>query len=71
MAAEERKGMIHAREFVKIEHGFGFIAFYQGEEIAFAKDFGVLLRKSPVKERIGSWDLIIKHNVPKGMIYVY
>ena len=62
---------MHHRKPVKIAHGFGFIAYYQGAEIAFAKDFGVLLGKSLVKERMGSRDLVIKHNVPEGMIAVY
>ena len=71
MAAKERNGSIHNRKSVKIAHGVGFIAYYQGEEIAFAKDFSVLVGKSLVKERMGNKYLIIKHTVPEGMIAVY
>ena len=71
MAAKEKKGRTHNRKPVKVAHGIGFIAFYRGEEIAFAKDFGVLVGNSLVKARMGNRDLIIKHTVPEGMIAVY
>jgi len=71
MAVKERKGKIQDRKSMKIAHGIGFVACYEGKEIAFAKDFGVLLRKSVVKERIGHKSFIIKHNVPEGVLAVY
>ncbi len=71
MAVKERKGRIQDRKSMKIAHGIGFVAYYEGKEIAFAKDLGVLLEKSLVKERMGHQSLIIKHNVPEGMIAVY
>jgi len=69
MAVKEKKRRILNRK--SIPHGVGFIACYNGEDIAFAKDFDVLIRKSLVKARIGRKGLIIRHNVPEGMIAVY
>ena len=71
MAVKERKGRAQDSKSVKIARGIGFVACYEGKEIAFAKDFGVLLRKSLVKERMGHKSFIIKHNVPEGMLAVY
>ena len=33
MAAKEKKGKIHNRKSVKMSHGIGFIAFYQGVSV--------------------------------------
>ena len=49
----------------------GFIACYQGEEIAFAEDFGNLTDKPKVKALLGKRGLVIKHTVPEGMLAVY
>jgi hypothetical protein len=72
MAAKEKKGRIHNRKYVKITHGIGFIAYYRDEEIAFAKDFGVLVGNSLVKARMGNRDLIIKHTVKaRGVVHFH
>lgn len=49
----------------------GFVAYYQGEEIAFAEDFGTLTDKPKVKALLGEKNLVIKHTVPEGMLAVY
>jgi len=59
------------RENIKRANSVGFVACYRGKEIAFARDFGTLAKKSKVKVLLGKKDFIIKHNVPEGMIAVY
>jgi len=69
MGAKEKRRRILKRE--SISNGIGFVACYNGEEIAFAKDFGVLIEKALVKERMGREGLVIRHNVPEGIVAVY
>ena len=71
MAVKGRKRRERIRKSIPSTSGVGFIAFYNGKEIAFARDFNVLINKPLVKDRIGHKSLIIKHNVPEGIIAVY
>jgi hypothetical protein len=48
-----------------------YIACYKGKEIASSADFKSLANKANVKVLLGDKDLVIKHNVPEGLIAIY
>lgn len=54
-----------------ISKGLGFIACYKGIEIASSADFKKLANKANVKPLLGDKNLVIKHNVPEGLIAIY
>jgi hypothetical protein len=68
--AERKKGRERKVES-QIARSVGFVANYKGKDIAFAREFDTLINKPMVKERMGEKDLVIKHNVPEGVIAVY
>lgn len=71
MAVKGKKRREHIRKSIHSTNGVGFVACYEGKEIAFARDFNVLINKALVKDRMGHKSLVIKHNVPEGVIAVY
>jgi len=52
-------------------HGVGFIACYKGKEIASSANFKDLANHAKVKALLGDKNLVIKHNVPEGLIAIY
>jgi len=52
-------------------NGVGFIACYKGKEIASSANFKELANKTNVKPLLGDKNLLIKHNVPEGLIAIY
>ena len=54
-----------------LEHGVGFVACYQGTEIAFARSFKDLANTAKVKKLLGDKDLVIKHYVPENLVAIY
>ena len=51
--------------------GVGFIACYKGKELASSANFRDLANNAKVKALLGDKNLIIKHNVPEGLIAIY
>jgi hypothetical protein len=56
---------------LEISKGVGFIACYKGKEIASSANFKELANKANVKPLLGDRNLLIKHNVPEGLIAIY
>ena len=54
-----------------INNGVGFIACYKGKEIASSDNFKDLASNAKVKALLGDKNLVIKHNVPEGLIAIY
>ena len=52
-------------------NGVSFIAWYKGKELASSTNFRDLASNSKVKALLGDKNLIIKHNVPEGLIAIY
>ena len=55
----------------KIIEGVGFVACYKGKEIASSSNFRDLATQAKVKALLGDKNLLIKHNVPEGLIAIY
>jgi len=53
------------------KNGVGFVACYKGKEIASSASFKNLANNSKVKALLGDKNLVIKHNVPEGLIAIY
>jgi len=49
----------------------GFIACYEGHEVAHAASLQELSNRVKVKQLMGKKGLVIKHNVPEGLFAVY
>lgn len=54
-----------------ITAGVGFVASYKGKEIASSSNFKELASLAKVKSLLGDKNLVIKHNVPEGLIAIY
>ena len=51
--------------------GVGFVACYKGKELASSANFKDLTNNTKVKSLLGDKNLVIKHNVPEGLIAIY
>jgi hypothetical protein len=52
-------------------NGVGFIACYKGKAIASSPNFKDLANQEKVKILLGNKNLVIKHNVPEGLVAIY
>ena len=54
-----------------VNKGVGFVACYRGKTIASSANFKDLANQAKVKALLGDKNLVIKHNVPEGLIAIY
>lgn len=56
---------------LKASNAIGFIACYNGHEIASSTNFDVLTSNIQVKALLGKKGLVIKQTIPEGVIAAY
>lgn len=55
----------------RLHSSVGFVACYNGKEIASADSLSELANRARVKALLGKKGLVIKHNVPEDLVAVY